>query len=175
MAYYRSIENGCGSWCLSHKGLCGSSYSSPNEQLGVQEELRPKKSLKSLAKGAIIGAALGVSCLLAHIACLTATFYHHHAYLKPAIALIYTAMTNNSDNEKETIERKVLSGALEISVTGGVDQASSRLGNAFSSIAGGHSNVSRVWANEIGKETSREMLSQGTSGAFDWCSKALLG
>ena len=173
LTYYQSIRRGCGSWCYSNRGGCRSTRISHKRGDGDERELTKMKIAKSFAKATLISAALGVSCLLAHGVCIIMTFIKHHNYFKDAATTIYSALRNKSEDGKYPLGQAVQSSTLEASSAGAVDKISNRMGDSFSEIAHSKFGISREWAREIGKETSRGMLEHGASTAFDWTSKAM--
>ena len=175
--YKKSVDQGCGYWCFTHKGECGSSYHSSDSEDEFKSE-RPeefkKKLVKSLTKGAIIGAALGVTCVLAHIACIVTAFVHNHYYLKSAASAIYSAMKNKDEGDVHPVKEAALSGAADTLNTAATNVMASRIGRQFAEIAHERPGVSLSWAAEIGKETGKSMLEHGSSAVFDWGSKAVI-
>ena len=175
--YKRSVDKGCGYWCLTHWGECGSSHHSSDNEGELKSE-RPeefkKRLVKGLTKGAIIGAALGVTCVLAHAVCIITAFIHHHYYLKTAASSVYSAMKNRNEQDEHPIKEAMISGAMETSNTAGVNALTSRIGKAFAEFAHAKSGASLSWAGEIGKETGKSMIEQGSNAIFDWSSKAVV-
>lgn len=174
--YYRSVNQGCGNWCLEHKGFCGSSqnYTTNEEGKAEKSEELKKKLVKNLTKGAIIGAALGVTCVLAHAACIISAFINHHSYLKTAATSVYSAMKNRNEQDEHPIKEAMISGSMETLNTAGLNALTPRIGKAFAEFAHVKSGASLSWAGEIGKETGKSMIEQESNAIFDWSSKAVV-
>ncbi len=173
LTYYQSVNRGCGSWCFQHRGGCGPS--SRHTVPDVEPETSKRRISKGFAKAAIVGAALGVSCLLVHVVCIITAFIHHHYYFKTAATTVYSAMKNRSENDKHPYEQAAFSGSFEASSSGSIDNVSTRMGNACSRIIQNRRGISREWTREIGTETSSGMLEHGSATAFDWGSEAVIG
>ncbi len=177
LCYKRSVDQECGSWCRSHKGKCGFSYYHPDTDVEFKSE-RPeefkKELVKGLTRGAIIGAALGVTCVLTHVACIVTAFINNHYYLKTAASSVYSAVKNRNEQDKHPAKEAMISGVMETSNIAGLNALTSRLGKAFAEFAHARSGVSLSWAGEIGKETGKSMIEQGSNAVFDWSSKAVI-
>lgn len=172
--YGPSVRRHSGSWCYYNKGPCGFDYNCAYDEPEQKPEEFKKKLIKGIAKGAVIGAAIGVTCLIAHVACIITAFIHHHYYLKSAASSVYSVMKNRSEHAQHPVKEAAVSGTLETSKTAGTEVLSSKLGAKFAEIAHEMSGASLSWAGEIGKETARGMLEQGSSAVFDWGSKTLV-
>lgn len=174
--YYRSINQGCGNWCLQHKGFCSHRrHHIINEEGEAQKsEGLKNKLVHNLTKGAIIGAALGVTCVLSHVVCIITAFISHHYYLKTTASSVYSAMKNKNGQEEHPIKEAMISGAMETSNTAGVNALTSKMGKLFAKSIQKTPSVSVSWAEEIGKETGKSMIEEGTNAIFDWGSKAVV-
>ncbi len=174
LTYYRSVKRGSGSWCYYNKPPCNFNDGYKDEVTGTQPESLRRKVTKGLVKGAIIGAALGVTCVLAHIACIITAFIHHHYYLKSATSLVYSAFKNKAEHEKHPVGKASFSGAMETSNAAAVNELSSEMGGKFAEAVHENSGTPLAWADEIGKETGKSMLEHGSSAVFDWGSKVVI-
>ncbi len=173
--YYRqSVKRHSGSWCYYNKGACSFDYNYAHDESEEGQEDFKRKLIKGIAKGAIIGAALGVTCLLVHVACIITAFIHQHYYFKSAASSVYSVLKNKSEHDNHPVKEAAISGTLETSNAAGTDALSSKLGAKFAEIAHARSGASLSWAGEIGKETGRGMLEQGSSAVFDWGSKVVV-
>lgn len=174
LTYDISVRNGCGSWCYYNKGLCNFSDRYQGAMPDNQPESLKGKVGKGLVKGAIVGAALGVTCVIAHVACIITAFIHHHYYLQSAASSVYSALKNKAEHEKHPVREASLSGAMDTSNAAVINEMSSEIGGKFAEAVHEKFGTSLAWAGEIGKETGKSMLEQGSSAAFDWCSKAVV-
>ena len=127
-----------------------------------------------MVKGAIIGAALGATCAVAHVACIITAFIHHHYYLKSAASSVYSVLKNRTERDRHPVKEVAISGTMETTNAAGIDALSSKLGSKFTEIVHENSNTSLTWAGEIRKETGKSMLEQGSSAVFDWGSKVVI-
>ena len=118
--------------------------------------------------------ALGVTCVLAHVACIITAFIHNHYYLKLAVSSIYSAIKNKDEGDEHPVKEATLSGTADTLNTASMNAMASRMGGKFAEIAHERSGVSLSWAGEIGKETGESMLEHGSSAIFDWGSKAVI-
>lgn len=173
-----SKSRGCGSYCLENKGHCmlNSNFKGNGsvDKLEGREELKGKL-IKGIAKGAIIGAAVGVTCVLAHVACIITAFIHNHSYLKSASLSVYSVLKNKSEHDKHPVKEAAMSGTTETLNTISIDALSSRMGDKFAEAAHETSKTTSLsWAIEIGKETGRGILEQVSIAVFDWGSKVVV-
>lgn len=74
LSYEPSIRRHSGSWCYYTKGPCLSIQEHTNHELADEREGLKSKLIKGMTKGAITGAAIGVTCLVVHVACLITLF-----------------------------------------------------------------------------------------------------
>jgi len=172
--YAPSVKRHSGSWCYYNKGPCRSNYDNTHDEPEHRNEGFKMKLAKILAMGAISGAALGVTCVLSHGACIIALFLKNHEYLKYIVKSVYSVLKNNSEHDKHSIEEVALSGALETSNAAGDNALFSKLGDKFARITSKAHSTSLCWAREIGTETGKGMLESGSSAVFDWYSKAIV-
>ncbi len=83
-------------------------------------------------------------------------------------------MKNRNEHDEHPIKEAMISGAMETSNTTGVNALTYRIGKAFAEFAHARSGTSLSWAGEIGKETGKSMIEQGSNAVFDWSSKAVV-
>ncbi len=112
--------------------------------------------------------------MLAHVACLITTFINHHEYLESIATSVYSVLKNRSEHDEHPVKEAAVSGSMETSSRAGITDISSKIGKKFAEAAHQKYGVSKVWANEVGKETTKSMLEQGSSAIFDWSSKAVV-
>ncbi len=174
LTYKSSIDNGCGRWCLDHKGFCDVENDYDINQHRKRQESLAKNIAKGLVKGIIIGAALTVTCVFLHAACIITAFLNDHNYLKSSALSIYSAIKNYTDHEKHPIGEALLTEAMETSNSTFVNTLSSTIGTKFIEIIGGRQGISNVWAYKIGKETVKSMIEQVSGAVFEWESKAVV-
>jgi hypothetical protein len=107
------------------------------------------------------------------VACIITAFVHNHYYLKSAASSIYSAMKNKGQGDEHPVKEAAMSGAGDTLNTAAMNAMASRMGGKFAEIAHESSGVSLSWVREIGRETGKSMLEQGSRAVFDWGSKAV--
>ena len=175
--YERSVKRGCGYWCFTNKGCCEFNYDRPDNEVNNKSKTSgefKRNLIKGIAKGAIIGAALGVTCVLFHPTCIIIAFVRNHYYLKSAALTIYSTMKNKREGDEHPVKESEISGTMDTLNTVGINELSSRFGIKFAEIANERNGVSLSWAKEIGKETGKGMIAGGSNAIFDWGSKAVV-
>ncbi len=172
LTYPRSIRHGCGSFCYYKKGCppVGSQRMAPEQQA----ERQPNR-WKPLTRALLIGAAMGVSCVLAHVACIAAAFIKKHDLVFKGASLIYEEIKarHSHDQSYSPIITEPGSIAFNRLSRSERDSISRFVGKEISGYAGNYNIPERV-SEPIAENTVSRVISSGSSVAFNWGSKMLM-
>lgn len=172
LTYPRSIKHGCGSFCYYKKGCPPVEY--VNRSPGPQIENHPP-SLKSITRGILVGVAIGVSCAVAHMACLAAAFVKKHELIFKGGSMLYSALKSSHKNDGFARPLIGESGSIAFDklTSPERDSVSKFVGIELSGYASKHGTPESL-SKPIAEETARKVMSAGSSIAFDWGSRVLM-
>ncbi len=141
----------------------------------MRDHIDLTEPIKSFGKSAVIEAAVGVSCSIAHIPCLIMTVEVNKDLLRKEIELIDTVINNKKQENRD--DSNTFSTILSYLFNTITDQQrkeiANKIGIKFSEFVSGR-NFSKYYAKIIAEEASKSMMSEGSSLVFDWSSKFIM-
>ena len=172
LTYPRSVKHGCGSFCYYKKGCPPAQNANMNPGPQVENHL---PYLNSITRGILVGVAIGVSCAVAHMACIAAAFIKKHELVFKGASMLYSGI--KSSHENDVYARPLIgeTGSIAFNrlTSPERDSISKFVGMELSSYAGKHG-IPESLSRPIAEETARKIMSSGSSLAFDWSSRVLM-
>ncbi len=167
-----SIKHGCGSFCYYKKGCPPVGYTNRSPGMNIENH---EPHLKSITRGILVGVAIGVSCALVHMACLATAFIKKHELIFKGAGLLYSVIKSRQENVGYSRELINESGSIAFNefTESERNSVSQFVGIELSKYAGKHG-IPESLSKPIAEETSKRVMSSGTSMAFNWGSSVLM-
>ena len=170
--YPRSIKHGCGSFCYYKKGCPPVKYANRSPMFQIENHTH---YLKSITRGVLVGVAIGVSCAVVHMACIAAAFIKKHELIFKGASMLYSVIKSSHENDGYAIPLIREFGSISFNelTDSERDSVSQFVGIELSNYAGKYG-IPESLSKPIAEETTRKVMSSGSSLAFNWGSSVLM-